>query len=77
MAESTKCLTDGAIYRTHIHPRNIAVTVNLPFQLDISEEEAEILETLLHNQLEVVLIPYFKQDKNKSDINCPTHSEHN
>jgi len=33
--------------------------VELPFQLEISEKEAEILDILIHNQMEILLRPYF------------------
>ena len=60
MANPTKCLTNGAIYHTRIQPTKVSVSVDIPFNLDITEKEAEILETLLHNQLELILRPYFK-----------------
>ena len=60
MANPTKCLTNGAIYHTRIQSTKVSVSVDIPFNLDITEKEAEILETLLHNQLEIILRPYFK-----------------
>ena len=60
MANPTKCLTNGAIYHTRIQSTKVSVSVDIPFNLDITEKEAEILETLLHNQLELILRPYFK-----------------
>tara|TARA_Y100000296_G_scaffold62499_1_gene72601 strand:+ start:33 stop:221 length:189 start_codon:yes stop_codon:yes gene_type:complete len=60
MANSTKCLTNGAVFRVEIDENSIAATVDLPFKLDINEKEAEILETLIHNQLELVLRSYFE-----------------
>ena len=59
MALETRCLTPDANFTTFISPRTIASTVNLPFKLEISEEEAVILEKLIHNQLELVLRSYF------------------
>ena len=59
MAIETKCLTSGAIYNTEITSQKVSVSVELPFELEISEEEAELLETLVHNQLELVLRTYF------------------
>ena len=58
MALETKCLTSGAIFHTAINDRDVSVKVDLPFKLDISDEEASILERLLHNQIEVVLRYY-------------------
>jgi len=60
MAQETKCLTSGAQFHIGIGPRKISATVDLPFSLDVSEEEAEILIRLIHNQLELVLRPYWK-----------------
>jgi hypothetical protein len=68
MANSTKCLTDGAIYKTAITNMRVSATVELPFILDISEQEAEILETLIHNQLETLLRPYFILNEVKKQI---------
>ena len=62
MANKTQCLTSGAIYHTGISEDSVSVKVNLPFKLDISDEEAEILETLIHNQMELILRPYFKTE---------------
>ena len=59
MANETKCLTSGAVFHTKISERSVSVTVELPFELDTDEEEASILETLIHNQLELVLRSYF------------------
>tara|TARA_R110002020_G_scaffold125629_1_gene282953 strand:+ start:233 stop:421 length:189 start_codon:yes stop_codon:yes gene_type:complete len=58
MANSTKCLTSGAVFHIHITEDNVSAKVDLPFKLDITEKEAEILETLIHNQLELVLRSY-------------------
>ncbi len=60
MAQETKCLTSGAIFHTAINERDISVKVDLPFKLEISEEEASILERLLHNQMEIVLRYYYE-----------------
>ena len=46
----------------------VSATVELPFILDITEQEAEILETLIHNQLEVLLRPYFILNEVKKQI---------
>jgi hypothetical protein len=59
MAIETKCLTSGAIFHTFIGEREISARVELPFELEISKEEAEILDNLIHNQLELVLRTYF------------------
>ena len=63
MAQETRCLTNGAIYHTEIKKGSLSVKVDLPFKIDLSEKEAELLEKLIHNQLEVVLRPYFEKVK--------------
>ena len=60
MANSTKCLTNGAVFHTEIEEFSVSTKVYLPFKLEVSEEEAELLETLIHNQLELVLRSYFE-----------------
>ena len=60
MANATECLTNGARFHVEIDENSIAAKVDLPFKLNISEKEAEILETLIHNQLELVLRSYFE-----------------
>ena len=60
---STKCLTSGAQFHTHINDKDVGINVDLPFNLNIDENEASNLETLLHNAVEMILRPYFKKDK--------------
>ena len=60
MALATKCLTNDAVFHTAISEREVSVKVELPFKLEISEEEAEMLEKLIHNQMELVLRSYFE-----------------
>ena len=60
MANSTKCLTSGAWFHIGVSEDGITAKVALPFKLDIDEEEAKIIETLVHNQLELVLRSYFE-----------------
>ncbi len=60
MALETKCLTSGAVFHTAINESDVSVKVDLPFKLEISEEEAAILERLLHNQIELVLRYYYE-----------------
>ena len=63
MANPTKCLTPGAIFQTRISTDGVSVRVLMPGNelKGLSEKEAEILETLIHNQLELVLRPFFVQ----------------
>ena len=61
MALETKCLTPDAMFHTSIGTKYISTRVELPFELKIDEKEAETLEKLLHNQIELVLRPYFAE----------------
>ena len=56
---STKCLTSGAQFHISVSPNNIGVNVDLPFQLNLNEDEAIEMETLLHNAIELVLSRYW------------------
>ena len=60
MANSTKCLTSGARFHISVSEENISAKVDLPFKLDIDVEEAILLETLIHNQFELILRSYFE-----------------
>jgi len=60
MANSTKCLTNNAWYHIGVSEDGVTAKVDLPFKLDINEEEAKIIEVLIHNQLELVLRSYFE-----------------
>lgn len=75
---NTKCLTSGAIFHTSIDPKKVGIKVDMPFDFDIDEEESEILETLLHNAVELVLRPYFNDNKKDEKIlidNPPSEEE--
>ena len=75
---NTKCLTSGAMFHTSIKPERVGIEVDMPFDLDIDEEESEILETLLHNVVELVLRPYFSDSKKDEKIlidNPPSEEE--
>jgi len=56
---ATECLTNGAQFNTQIEPRKVSISVDMPFDLNIDEEEAIKLENLLHNAVELVLSRYF------------------
>jgi len=61
MALETKCLTPDAIFYSSIGTKYISMRVVLPFDLKIDEEEARLLDDLLHNQIELVLRTYFRE----------------
>ena len=59
MALETKCLTPGANFSISIGTKYISCRATLPFELKMNEDEAKILERLVHNQIELVLRSYF------------------
>jgi len=61
MAKETKCMVDGAVFTTIINSKTVAVSVKIPFPLILSEGEAEQLQDNLHNAIELVLAPYWKE----------------
>lgn len=58
MANATPCLTPGAIFHTRVGDRRISCTVDLPHALQLSADDAAVLETLVHNAMETVLAAY-------------------
>ena len=62
MANKTKCQTPGAMFTTCVCSHAVKCTVELPFKLDLSEKEARLLETNIHNAMELVLARYFPQN---------------
>ena len=54
------CLTPEAFYDIRISPREVGVNVRLPMSLDMSEEEATMLEQEMHDAMEQILARYFK-----------------
>lgn len=59
-AVKTECQTPDAQFNIEINDNKVSVQVDLPMKLDISEEEAKLLESNIHNVMELVLAPYFK-----------------
>ena len=59
MAIGTKCLTPDAVFSTSIGSKYISARVTLPFELELTRDEAIILEKLIHNQFELILRSYF------------------
>ena len=60
-AVRTECQTGGAVYKIDISEDNITAVVNLPFELQLDKDEAKLLESNIHNALELVMAPYFKK----------------
>lgn len=61
MAVETPCQTDGANFTTHITNRGLVVIVDFGRFIELNEEEATVLDANIHNALELVLAPYFKE----------------
>ena len=59
-AVKTECQTPEAQFNIEISDNKVSVQVDLPMLLDITEEEAKLLESNIHNVMELVLAPYFK-----------------
>lgn len=59
MAMETPCQTPGSQFHTYVHDNIVEITVNLPMDLNLTEEEAELLEANMHNAMELVLARYF------------------
>jgi hypothetical protein len=59
MANQTPCQTPGAQFHTRISAKEIECKVDLPMELELTEEEATTLDANLHNALELVLARYF------------------
>lgn len=68
MATETSCQTDGVVYHTHISNNQILVNVELHKLLNLTKEQAEVLDANIHNALELVLAPYFMEDYYNSQM---------
>jgi hypothetical protein len=58
-AQETKCQTPDVVYNISISDEKISITLDLPKSIQLDEEEAELLESNIHNSLEIVLSKYF------------------
>lgn len=58
-AESTPCQTPGAQYHTEVGDHQVGVTVDLPSGVEVTPERAALLDTDMHNAMELVLAPDF------------------
>jgi len=72
MAQETKCLTSGAKFHIRVSSDHdfISVEVDLPTDTleGVDETEAELISRLIHNQLEIVLRPYFERKRKAEKI---------
>lgn len=58
-ALKTKCQTPDAIFNIEIKDDKVSVEIELPMKLDLTESEAKLLESNIHNAMELVLSKYF------------------
>jgi hypothetical protein len=56
----TPCQTPETQYSISIENNKIQVNIDLPMNLDLTEDEAKILEANIHNVMELTLSKYFK-----------------
>lgn len=59
-AVKTKCQTPDAQFNIKIKDDKVSVEVELPMKLDLTEDEVKLLESNIHNAMELVLAQYFK-----------------
>lgn len=57
MADATPCQTPGAVFTTRIGKYGVYVNVNYGRTINLTADEAALLETNLHNAVELVLAP--------------------
>lgn len=67
MAIESDCLTPGAIYKIHVSEDQLLIEVDFGKSMDLSEEEASLLEILTHNQLELVLSKFWKGEEGRDE----------
>jgi hypothetical protein len=60
MAMQTVCQTPSTWFTTHISGSDVSVLIELPFDLNLDEDDAELLEKNIHNAMELVLARYFR-----------------
>ncbi len=58
-AVKTACQTPDAVFHIEIKDKKLSIEIDLPMELDLSEQDAKLLEANVHNALELVLAPYF------------------
>lgn len=71
MAQQTICQTPDAEFHIHIGPYLVSCVVDMPFELVLEENEAALLESNLHNAMELVLARYFPKTKLNCEILSP------
>lgn len=59
-ALKTDCMTRGAVYKINVSPTKVSATVELNKHIELDKNQAKQLEKNIHNSIEMVLAPYFK-----------------
>jgi hypothetical protein len=57
----TPCQTPDVNYNIEIGDKVINCQIELPFELDLDEKEAKLLEYNIHNSMEIILSKYFNK----------------
>lgn len=55
----TPCQTPGTQFHIEIKEDTISISIDLPMKLDLTEEDAKLLENNIHNAMELVISRYF------------------
>ena len=58
-----KCKTPGAHFHIGIGPQLVICKVDIPFELDLTKDDALSLENKIHDALEGVLQEYWNQEE--------------
>ena len=65
--EVKPCLTPEAVFHIHIENTSVSCKVDLPIDLDLSEEQAKALEEKIHDAMESALKDYLTTSPNELD----------
>jgi hypothetical protein len=63
--ETEPCKTPGSVFHIFVEDNEVGARVNLPFDLELEEEEYQELEDDIHDALEEILSKYFEEDKDE------------
>jgi hypothetical protein len=59
--ETEPCKTPGSVFHIFVEDNEVGARVNLPFSLELEEEEYQELENNIHDALEEILSKYFEE----------------
>lgn len=60
MAMKTQCQTPDASFSMHLTSTYMDVSVDFGRSINLTQQQAELLEANIHNALELVLAPYYR-----------------